>query len=96
MMSKYITTYKTNWKTPAICALSPIPIVCNTHLLKAVEICLGREETIPAKMIMEIPFPIPLTEIWSPNHMTSMEPDIITKTISIYVSHSLSAVANVI
>ena len=31
---------------------------------------VGKLDTIPAKIIIEIPLPIPFTEIWSPSHMT--------------------------
>lgn len=34
----------------------------------------GRPATIPAKMMMEIPFPIPLSVICSPSHIKNMVP----------------------
>jgi len=47
---------------------------------------VGKPDTIPAKIIIETPFPIPNSEISSPIHISNTEPAVMTKT-----SKSLSA-----
>ena len=74
IINNQANTYKRNWKIPV--SSFPVPHAVVTHVPNAVTICDGKELTMPAKMIIEIPFPIPLTDIWSPNHITSMPPAI--------------------
>ena len=44
---------------------------------------LGNLDTIPIKIIIETPLPIPLLVIWSPSHISNMEPAVIKTTILI-------------
>ena len=44
---------------------------------------LGISATIPAKIIKEIPFPIPLCVICSPNHIKKIVPATIVVTVEI-------------
>ena len=60
------------------------------------EIALGIPETIPAKMIKEIPFPIPLCVICSPSHIKSIVPasiEIAQSAINIFKSSTIIAPA---
>jgi len=51
--------------------LNPLSVKINPH---NVVTKLGSPETIPTNIIIEIPFPIPLLVIWSPNHINSEVP----------------------
>ena len=50
---------------------------------KVVTSALGISATIPAKIINEIPFPIPLCVICSPNHIKKIVPATIVVTVDI-------------
>ncbi len=42
----------------------------------------GNDDTIPTKIITEIPFPIPLFVIWSPSHINNAVPATNDRTIN--------------
>ena len=42
---------------------------------------LGNRATIPAKMMRDIPFPIPLSVICSPSHMRNAVPEVNVSTV---------------
>jgi len=48
---------------------------------------LGILATMPAKMIKEMPFPIPLSVICSPNHMMKAVPAVKVMTVRIRKDH---------
>ena len=79
IINNQANTYKRNWKIPV--SSFPVPQALETHVPNAVTIWLGSVETIPAKIIIEIPLPIPFVEIWSPSHITNIEPANIITTI---------------
>ena len=47
------------------------PVLANSNVPP---IALGKPDTIPAKIIMEIPFPIPRSVTCSPNHIKKTVP----------------------
>ena len=52
--------------------------VVSTRVLKTWMNWNGMFATIPAKMMMETPFPMPYVEIWSPTHNRNMVPAVST------------------
>ena len=74
-----------------IIASAPMYISTATHHLRLPEITLlivlamltGKREIIPAKRIMEMPFPMPYSVICSPSHIISAEPEVNVSTITI-------------
>jgi hypothetical protein len=52
----------------------PIPSSPATTSLPTLMMAEGMPATIPAKIINEVPFPTPLSDIRSPIHMTNIEP----------------------
>ena len=49
---------------------------------KRPKIAEGRRTTIPAKMMSEIPFPMPRSVICSPSHMMKIVPVVSVRTVS--------------
>ena len=56
------------------------PVLTNS---KVPPIALGKPATIPAKIINDIPFPIPLSVICSPNHIKNIVPATKVETVVI-------------
>ena len=63
---------------PIIIKVDIAPVLPNS---KVVTKALGISATIPAKIINEIPFPIPLCVICSPNHIKKIVPATIVVTV---------------
>jgi len=66
--------------------LNPLSVKINPH---NVVTKLGNPETIPTNIIIEIPFPIPLLVIWSPNHINSEVPPTRPTTTNALVKNSV-------
>ena len=86
------TTPATNNNAPIIIPNAVInPVVLNPVLVniifQIVVIPDGRPEIIPIKIIIDIPFPIPLLVICSPNHISKDVPATNDDTTSIPVNH---------
>ena len=67
MMATIITIKKSTKKSES----SPACINLTVLIM-----ALGNRATIPAKIMSDIPFPIPLSVICSPNHMIKAVPDV--------------------
>lgn len=46
----------------------------STNTLYVLNIWYGKLATIPAKIMIETPFPIPLSDIWSPSQTVNIAP----------------------
>ena len=67
-------------KIAKIIKVDTAPVLPNS---KVVTKALGISATIPAKMIKDIPLPIPLCVICSPNHIKKIVPATIVVTVDI-------------
>ena len=61
---------------PTKSPISPVRIRVNVRTSP-----LGNRATIPAKMIRDMPFPIPLSVICSPSHMRNAVPEVNVSTV---------------
>ena len=77
-MNRIVKTNKTNIKIIIIVDIAPV--LPNS---KVVTKALGISATIPENIINDIPFPIPLWVICSPNHIRKMVPATIVVTVEI-------------
>ena len=69
MMKAMIPTHSARMMTTAHHCMVPLwrPEMMEVSALKP-------EETMPTRRMMEMPLPMPFSVIWSPSHMTTMEP----------------------
>ena len=77
-MNMIVATNRT--KIPIIITVDTAPVLPSS---KVVTNALGISATIPAKIIKEIPLPIPLWVICSPNHIKNIVPATIVETVVI-------------
>ena len=61
--------------------MGKIPISPVDTNRKVLPMAVGMRATMPAKMIREIPFPIPFSVICSPSHMIKAVPAVRVKTV---------------